>query len=728
VALRNIFQNAVNVNLRRTIASVTFAIILIGAVVWITQTEPLDSASDIDVDLLHWIREVFWPQNLNAFDSPTVVIAIDEATHNDAALSGLPKVMWTPQIAKVQNAVLDAGATVFAWDVILPTSAATYVADDQYDRPLLVSLFQRGRQGGKILLGWVSFADRPIRPHASFETAIGRANVRSLMATPDPDGVVRSMPLVWSAIDTVTGDPITRASISLELASRLLGEPVKINENAEPHLSGKAIPLNEFGSLQLNFDTSKGAIPSFSFADLLSCAESGQQDYFERYFKGKAVLLGLVTDLEDRKLASNRFVNRADLSGAAAPCTEGFEFSSSLVRSTMPGVYLHATTVNNLVLDNALQSVGPQTRLLLIVAFCIVMTIQAMTLRPQRSWLLAFAFTILWVFVALVSFRNTFVVPLSQPIIAGMICLAGSISYRYITTDRERSLIRESFAQYLDPVIIESQLEHGNVPQVGGELREMTCLFCDMAGFTKISEQLTPEELVKILNTYFDIADEEVSKAQGIVVNYIGDAVMAVFGAPFEDPDHARHAVEAAISTQKRLNENQEILGQERGFEFRVRFGINTGEMTVGNIGSRRRVSYTVMGDAVNVAARLESGNKQYHTGTLVGERTWELSKDDFEWQQIDLVRVVGRETPIAVYMPLGRTDEVSPERISRKMLYEQALALKVSGNLRDSLEQFQLLSNQGDGVSAAMVGHIVRILKENAQDERDGVTVLQSK
>jgi adenylate cyclase len=254
------------------------------------------------------------------------------------------------------------------------------------------------------------------------------------------------------------------------------------------------------------------------------------------------------------------------------------------------------------------------------------------------------------------------VLPLFGPMFGSGLAFAWLLGYRFVVTDRLGRQIRQAFGYYLPAAIIDRMVADGQSPKVGGEVRLVTVMFSDIKGFTEIAEGLSPTDLVKLLNAYLEAMTEIVETHGGIVDKYVGDGIVAMFGAPAEDPEQALHAVQAALACRRREFRSQfirEIIGER---ELHTRIGINTGEVIVGNIGSRQRLNYTVMGDAVNLAARLESANKLYGTSILVSEATMAACGPAVAFREIDHVRVIGRQAPVRIFEPLALQVEITAE------------------------------------------------------------------
>jgi adenylate cyclase len=233
--------------------------------------------------------------------------------------------------------------------------------------------------------------------------------------------------------------------------------------------------------------------------------------------------------------------------------------------------------------------------------------------------------------------------------------------YEYVVEQREHKRIHAMFGHYLAPQVIQQMEEDPSLLKLGGEERVVSVLFSDLQGFTSISERYTPTEMIQLLSIYYGRMTEQVYEAGGMLKEYVGDELMAIFGAPLEQADHAVRACRAALAMQKHRHDlNQEW--QEMGRPSLVaRTGVNSGLMLVGNMGSEFRFSYGVMGDDVNLGSRLEGLNKQYGSEVLVGEKTVELVVDAFVLRELDQVRVLGKKIPTRIYELLGDASDGLP-------------------------------------------------------------------
>ena len=300
---------------------------------------------------------------------------------------------------------------------------------------------------------------------------------------------------------------------------------------------------------------------------------------------------------------------------------------------------------------------------------------------------------------------------------------------------REKERIRETFGQYVDPRIVRSLLEN-RMPNEGGERQVMTVFFSDLAGFTRLCEGLTPDAAVRFLNRYFSLMSEVIRARQGIVDKYIGDSVMAFWGPPFTDPaDHATLCCIAALEQTAHMETFRAWLPEMFGIrhdlpEVNVRMGIASGDVTVGNIGSETSRGYTVIGDTVNLASRLEQANKFYGTAILVSEGTRRLAGDTLAFREIDSLRVAGKLEPVRVFELLGYSAELGDADQKRIQCYEAALAHYRIQKWEAAEAAFHecLADAPGDGPAQAMLARIAAFRQTAPETGWDGVWVAPSK
>lgn len=690
-------------------------------------TQRLEKTS---IDSLFWLRhqlqQTFPEWHTKEKPSGVVILAIDEETYQQPGFNETPRAMWTPQYAKMLNAVIAGGAKVVGFDIVLPTSADTILKG--YDKPFLRTLFTQGRKAGKIVLGKVQHFAKPVKPYPGHSFAIGHdKNIRLLnlgVSTDDDDGIIRDLPLWFPQKEKERVDP----SMAVELVARATGEKINYDKEKPLVLNNYEVPVTSNNTMLINFNTHPNYIPSYSIADIHACAEKGDGEYFERHFKNKIVLLGAVLGLEDRKKASSHFANTREGLMAPERCVIKYDaekYASTAVRDDISGVYVHANAINNLLQGNALREVDNISYALLSIPLTLAIALFTVFFTPIRLALAAITGIAIWIIIVLTVFYDGLVLPLLDPIIAASITLSAVLGFRFIVADKDKRLIKNAFGLYLEPAVIDQMMAAGDSPELGGEERELTVWFSDIAGFTTISENLEPHDLVDFLNQYFTAMTCIVKEHGGFVDKYVGDAIIAVFGAPQYDPDHALHAVQSALACDKRLKELEDSFGLPDGLKVMARIGINTGEMLVGNIGSSDRLNYTIMGDAVNLAARIEGVNKMYGTSVMASDTTIEQCGDAIKVRELDIVRVKGKATPTIIYEPL------QPEMISNQGLLDNfatALTAYREGNFKLAYDTFNELADQGDLASEKFAVRAKNYIDNPPPSNWDKINTLDSK
>jgi adenylate cyclase len=303
------------------------------------------------------------------------------------------------------------------------------------------------------------------------------------------------------------------------------------------------------------------------------------------------------------------------------------------------------------------------------------------------------------------------------------IALVGGVVVNYATEGRRKLFIKHVFKHYLSPAVIEQILDNPSQLQLGGERRELTIFFSDLQGFSSFSERLDPPALTSLLNDYLSDMTDIILEEGGTLDKYEGDAIIAFWSAPVAQPDHAVRACRAALRCRRRLDERREEFLQKWGVLLRARIGINTGEVVVGNMGSRKRFDYTVLGDAANLASRLEGANKAFDTLIMVSETTWSQAAEHFVGREIGQLRVVGRKTPVRVFEILGLAEEAD---CPRPDAFHQGLALCYCGRYVEALAIFE--DCEDDPVAKVYKDRCRTLLQSPEAAEWDGVWNLTEK
>jgi adenylate cyclase len=310
-------------------------------------------------------------------------------------------------------------------------------------------------------------------------------------------------------------------------------------------------------------------------------------------------------------------------------------------------------------------------------------------------------------------------------------CLAGvytATSVRgYVLEGRQKRQVSRAFGQYMSPVVIRELLKNPERLRLGGERREIAVLFSDIKGFSTFSEAMEEEALVSFLNTYLTAMTDIVLARRGILDKYIGDAIMAFWGAPLPLACPAAEACLAVLDQRAALERLNERFRAEGRQEIEFRAGITLGPAVVGNMGSTQRFAYTAMGDTVNLASRLEGANKFFGTSVMLSEAAKEAASDAVVTRRLGRVRVVGKSVPCAVYELVGRRGEVSKEDLERLDRYHEALGLLERGAVRDAARRFEeVLHGKPDPVARVCLEKCKEI--ESTKSGWDGIWVLASK
>ncbi len=395
------------------------------------------------------------------------------------------------------------------------------------------------------------------------------------------------------------------------------------------------------------------------------------------------------------------------------------------------GVEIIAAAISTLLSGAPLQPAGPIGQVLMAVLALGGLLTTAFSHNPGARAAGALAVLLVWAGLVTWSYVS-FGVIFSMAYVASALLLGFLvINLRYYLLERnQKALIRDAFGQYLSPKVVSILVKDPSRLRLGGERREMTAYFSDVAGFSTISEQLTPEELVALLNEYLTAMCDIISEYEGTVDKFEGDAIIAFWGAPLEQPDHARRACLAAIDMQRYLIDYRARLKADGRPVLHVRMGMNTGDMLIGNMGSAQRMDYTMMGDAVNLAARLEGANKFYGTHTMISESTYVQVADAVEVRELDLIRVVGRREPVRVYELLERKGELEPDRRTLVDAYSAALEHYRAQRFEEALAGFRgvLELDEDDGPSLTYVDRCQTFIHTPPGSDWDGVYQLTGK
>jgi adenylate cyclase len=304
------------------------------------------------------------------------------------------------------------------------------------------------------------------------------------------------------------------------------------------------------------------------------------------------------------------------------------------------------------------------------------------------------------------------------------------IGVKFLSEESQKRFIKQAFGYYLSKQVIDEIIKNPESLHLGGEEREITIFFSDIQGFTSISEKLSPPQLVELLNEYLSAMTDIVLSHNGTVDKFIGDAIMAFYGAPQFLPLHAQEACFAVIEMQAILREMRKKWKKRGIDEIYARCGVNTGTAVIGNMGSRTKMNYTVMGDSVNLASRLEGANKYYHTYSMISESTYARVKNDVEVRYLDRIRVVGKEQPIEIFELISKKGGLSAVQKELIETYARGIELFREREWEKARHQFRaaLKVHKDDGPSSAYVDRCSEFIMKPPSKRWDGVYKLSSK
>ncbi len=360
--------------------------------------------------------------------------------------------------------------------------------------------------------------------------------------------------------------------------------------------------------------------------------------------------------------------------GASAPGL--LDLHTTPVEPAFPGIEIHANVIQGILDQTLMHRPGylPAVELLLLLTTGVLLTFVLPVLSPWQALVATAAAAALLFTGGLLAWHNLqLVVAFATPTALVLALFTLHTSYGFFVETRRRRQLARMFGKYVPPELVDEMCRTMPEVRVDGEMREMSVLFSDVHHFTAISEHMEPRQLTQLLNAILTPITEAIHEQRGTIDKYMGDAVMAFWGAPVEDVDHAEHALAAALDIVRRIKELGPVFRSRGWPDIRIGIGINTGAMNVGNKGSEFRVDYTVIGDAVNLGSRLEGLTRMYGVDIIAGENT-RRAAGSYAFRELDRVRVKGRDAPIGIYEPLGPAGAIAPAARADLERFHQAL------------------------------------------------------
>lgn len=410
-----------------------------------------------------------------------------------------------------------------------------------------------------------------------------------------------------------------------------------------------------------------------------------------------------------------------------------FDICAAPVSSTYPGVGVHLCMLDTILQKNYLHELPFACNIAAIILWTVLGFLTGSSIK--KSGVKALVKTSLWVFLLcamhillnFLFFYKGIIIPLFAPLAALIFSYVTAIFEGYIIESAQKHYLKTAFRQYLSPKVIENLIENPELLHLGGEEKEITAYFSDVQGFTSISEKLSPVQLTELLNRYLSEMTDIILSFGGTIDKYEGDAIIAFWGAPTKQENHAVLALEAALACQKKLKEIQGDLQKITGQPFVQRIGINTGKAVVGNMGSRSRFDYTMMGDTVNLASRLEGINKQFGTYTICSKATRDSAMQNagnLSFRKIADISVAGKKESVSIYVPMQRNDFSEIKKLQQ--IYLEGLENLKNADFAQAAKIFASIEDQD--ISAKKMKEKCLSLQKNPPENWDGILRFYSK
>ena len=539
---------------------------------------------------------------------------------------------------------------------------AVFASSLEYRKSILGFVMDTGTRKGKLPRPVVN-VDASLKKRIPFIEAQGySANLESLQASAiaggffdnpllDDDGVYRRMPLLQlynNGLYESLPLAVVRAVLNfpaLELVTNTAANSAEDTLLEWIRLGNISIPVDQHAAILIPY--------------------LGPQNSF-RYISAKDIL--------DNKAAVTDLSGKIALLGASAAGL--LDLRTTPLDAAFPGVEIHAGIIQGMLDGSVLHQPGYGKALafIMLLLLGIVLTFSLPSLSPSWALMVCTALLVLLLAGNLAAWKQLqLVLPLAEPLVLVLLLFVLHMSYGYFVENRRKRRLTRLFGKYVPPALVHEISTATDEISLDGEIREMSVLFSDVRDFTHISEHMNPRELTQLINNFLTPITQVIHQQRGTIDKYMGDAVMAFWGAPLADPGHALHALSAAMDMVQQIEQlNPEFAA--RGWpQINIGIGINSGMMNVGNKGSEFRVDYTVLGDAVNLCSRLEGLTRVYAVDIIAGENT-RNAVPEFEFRELDRVRVKGKHEPVAIYEPLGPVEAIDKTAHQQLQQYKRAL------------------------------------------------------
>lgn len=436
-----------------------------------------------------------------------------------------------------------------------------------------------------------------------------------------------------------------------------------------------------------------------------------------------------ITDVVNGRIDEFEFKDKLVLIGATSPDMHDDYFVPTSGGKAMPGVEIHANAIQTMINKDFLTEESRAINALVLLVSSLLIAVIASKWGIKGMTIISPLILIGYIFFTIYAFNYGLIMNIVYLPLAIVSVYTAETIYAYRATKKEKQQIKDALSKYVAPAVVSEIMKHPEKLKLGGDRKEITIFFSDIRGFTTISEGLTPEQLVHLLNEYLTAMTDIIMKQQGLVDKYIGDAVMAFWGAPLEQKDHAEKACYSSLEMKDKLGALNKKWAKEGFPEIKIGIGLNTGHAVIGNMGSYERFNYTAMGDTINTGSRLEGLTKQYGVMIITSEETQKSAQasagDKFVFRKLDLVQVKGKHKPVFIYELVCRKEELTPQINSRIKAYETGFELYLEQKWDKAIKEFE---KTGDYASKEFINRCTMFKKNPPSSKWDGVWVMTSK
>ncbi len=561
-------------------------------------------------------------------------------------------------------------------------------------------------------------------PVLNYAKGIGFVNIE-----PDSDGVLRRVKIVRLYNGKIYPQLAFRVAcdslgISPDMIDIVPGKHIKLGKPGQPSV---VIPIDEQGQVIVNWTGNRNAAWDKTFEHI--SYQYLTDNFYRTGLKAEEDPVLKNKYEEQKQELISKIKDKICLIGMVAGGSTDLKPTPNA--PMVPGVMMHSGIMNMVLTNNFINRASKLMNLLIIFIIGMLITLIAGHLKPFVSAVLTVVLIAAVVFIGFKLFSDSGLwIELTGPL---TVCFFGFTSikvYRAISEEQAKRQIQGVFGRYLAPAVVNDLINNPDKVRLGGEKRVMTVFFSDMADFTNKSSNLGPETVMEWINKYLTAMTDIIQENGGMIDKYQGDAIMALFGAPLITPTHAKQCCWAALDQRKALPELNMRLQKENLPAVDIRVGINTGEMTVGNLGSSKVLSYTVMGDEVNLASRLEGVNKFYRTGMIISGETYKQAKDFIEARELDTIRAKGMQRPVNIYELIAKKGEASAQELELIVTYEKALKAYRERNWVEAIEALKICRKikPADGPTTLLLGQCLKYQQLPKEEVPELINTLTSK